>query len=561
MNNIISEIIRTYPRHSVVKIKRNADLWNWVLDHCDVKSTNDAVKIYTAITGQRQICDCGSQKPRMLKSLKEGFRFCGTAGRCSSARQSISQNCVKAAKLWNKEEAKEKRSRTNLEKYGVANAGRTIQAQKGHEAFYKDKEKVSLTISKMQNTCLINYGVTNPLKSDVIKQKVIATNLDRYGVDNPQKIKNLKRTKPNTENFLKYSFNRIKNKLSILGYTILCEPTDYIGVNQAATAKYKFKHDCGFEFETYIYSGHVPLCPACFSTEIKNSSNAEKEIQNWIRSIYNGTVLNNNKSIINPWELDIVLPEKNLAIEYCGLYWHSEHSNSKSKNYHKNKQDLCKDKGFDLITIFEDEWLTNKNICQNIILNKLNQKTKTIAARKCSIVDLSSKQVKDFLQKNHLQGYSHSKVNLALQFENEIVQVMTFNKPRYNQNVDWELIRLCSKVGLQVIGGTEKLWAYFQKTHRPESVVSYCDRRWFTGKVYEKLGFTRSKISEPTYWYTDYKQRFHRSKFTKKNCVKILQERDVTVDFNKLTEKYLTLELIQLDRIWDCGQDTWIYHK
>jgi len=68
----------------------------------------------------------------------------------------------------------------------------------------------------------------------------------------------------------------------------------------------------------------------------------------------------NNRSVLNCLELDIYLPEYNVAIEFNGLYWHSELY--KEKDYHLNKTLECKKKGVDLLHIFEDDWVFKQDI-------------------------------------------------------------------------------------------------------------------------------------------------------------------------------------------------------
>ena len=124
---------------------------------------------------------------------------------------------------------------------------------------------------------------------------------------------------------------------------------------------------------------------------------------------------------------------------------------------------------------------------------------------------------------------------------------MTFGKPRYNKNIQWELLRLVIKKDTQILGGVEKLWAYFQKTYKPETIVSYCDKRWFSGNVYNKLGFVLHTKGKPTYWYTDYKQRFHRSRFQKHKLV------DAGHDKN-LTETVITRDILGLTVVAGCSE-------
>ena len=76
----------------------------------------------------------------------------------------------------------------------------------------------------------------------------------------------------------------------------------------------------------------------CHYTENNGTSFYEKEIINFIKSIYDGEIIENNRHIISPMELDIYIPQKNLAIEFNGLYWHSELF--RDKNYHFDKINL-----------------------------------------------------------------------------------------------------------------------------------------------------------------------------------------------------------------------------
>lgn len=106
-----------------------------------------------------------------------------------------------------------------------------------------------------------------------------------------------------------------------------------------------------------------------------------------------------------------------------------------------------------------------------------------------------------FEETYHLQGSANSTVNLGLYNNDELVGLMTFGKPRFNNNFEWELIRLCYKTGTIVIGGTEKLFKYFLNNYKPKSIISYCDISKFDGNTYLKLGFetSQSALTTPNY--------------------------------------------------------------
>ena len=114
-------------------------------------------------------------------------------------------------------------------------------------------------------------------------------------------------------------------------------------------------------------------------------SSSEIEIKSYLEQWGIKNIISSDRSIIPPLELDIYLPDKKLAIEFNGLYWHSEIAGRKNKNYHLNKLNLCADKGIELIQIFEDEWIQKKNIVLALLKSKLGIITNKYHARKLKI--------------------------------------------------------------------------------------------------------------------------------------------------------------------------------
>ena len=207
-------------------------------------------------------------------------------------------------------------------------------------------------------------------------------------------------------------------------------------------------------------------------------------------------------------ELDIYIPNKNFGIEYNGNYWHSELY--LENNYHQEKSLLFKKYNIDIIHIFEYEWEINSNIIKSLIKSKLGFFIKRIYARKCIIKEIDYKTYADFCNKNHLQGECGAKIKLGLYYNEELVQIMSFGKPRFTDKYEWEIIRECSKLGYQILGGKEKLWSYFLKKLNPNSVISYCDFSKFTGDSYLKLGFKKIGLNKPGFvWYDKLKHNFY----------------------------------------------------
>ena len=144
---------------------------------------------------------------------------------------------------------------------------------------------------------------------------------------------------------------------------------------------------------------------------------------------------------------------------------------------------------------------------KELIKNIITTNHVVIYARKCEIKQINIQDERSFLEENHLQGYISSKVALGLYCDNELVEIMTFGKPRFNQEYEWEIIRLASKAGFSITGGAERLFKAFVDSHKPKNIVSYCDISKFTGGVYTKLKFiiTKDGILRPNYVWVDAK--------------------------------------------------------
>ncbi len=273
-------------------------------------------------------------------------------------------------------------------------------------------------------------------------------------------------------------------------------------------------------------------------------SGKERLLLDYIKSIYFSEIIENSKKIINPLELDIFIPDRDLAIEFNGNYWHSE-AGGKNKNYHIDKTNLCREKGIQLIHIFEHQWDDKSEIFKSVISNKLGLSTK-IYARKCKVVELDN--CSEFLNTNHLQGNCGSSVKLGLTYNGELVSVMTFGKPRFNKSYEFELLRFCNKLNTSVVGGASKLLNYFEKKYSPKSIISYANLQWSDGNVYKNLGFTELSISEPNYWWTKSESVLTRYQCQKHKLKDLLKDK-----FNPELSEKENMEKAGYSRLFDCG--------
>ena len=263
-------------------------------------------------------------------------------------------------------------------------------------------------------------------------------------------------------------------------------------------------------------------------------------------------IKNQDRTIIPPLELDIVSEKHKIAIEIDGLYWHSEISGKKNKFYHSVKRKNTNNCGYKLIQIFEDEWIEKQKIVKSRLKNSFNQNKRKIYARKCIVKELPTEIKSKFLKKYHIQGNDRSNIHLGLFYKNRLVSVMTFNPYRIAlgnsaKNNCYELTRFCSILNFSIIGGASKLLKYFEKNYKPTEIISYADKRWSDGNLYNKLGFNLVGTTQPNYWYIVKNQRKHRFAYRKSELQKLLKQYD-----NNLSE-WDNMQLNGYDRIWDCG--------
>ena len=291
------------------------------------------------------------------------------------------------------------------------------------------------------------------------------------------------------------------------------------------------------EFEQVaLYHYHLGYgCPKCPS----NISKPHLEIAEFIGDC----IVHNDRTAIAPYEIDILLEDKKIGFEHDGVFYHSYNriETADERNKHKIKQDLADKNGIRLIQIFEYEWNDKKEIVKskiNAVLGRCNR----VFARKCKVVKLSSKDFNSFCRSNHLQGELCTKIRYGLTLNDELVCVVGFNGSN-----DYECTRLCSKLNTIVVGGASRLFKRFINDYNPKSIISFADRRYSCGKVYEQLGFKRDYCTSPNYKYIKGSKIFSRVKFQKHKLNKQLEffDPNLTEAENMFNNGYR--------RLWDSG--------
>jgi len=439
--------------------------------------------------------------------------------------------------------------KTSLDKYG--------------EEYYM---KTNEFINRVNKTNLYKYGSEWYLTSEEGKEKISNIIIEKYGVDNVFSNRDVKNKISNTINY-KYGVDniskndKIRDKIGLKNKNIWNNKyKDYYRENYDLNIiNYKSKvyeilcDICGnvYDINRFLLSNRLIVntnaCTICNPSELNNRSGYEMQLLDYIKTIYSGNIICNEK-IIKPYELDIYLPDLNLAFEFNGLYWHSDLY--KSKDYHYKKHKMCKDKDIELFQIWEDDWLYKNDIVKSMISNKIGFTTTIIWARECYIGIVDQVLSNNFLEKNHLQGSSKSKLNIGLYYNNELVSLMSFGSLRKSlgsKSVDsnYELHRFCNKINTSVVGGASKLLKYFIKNYKFNMIISYYDKSFGFKSFYNSIGFKFISETPINYFYLKSGIRLHRYNYRKSNLIKMGYDRLSTE--NEITKK------IGLNRIYGVG--------
>ena len=351
----------------------------------------------------------------------------------------------------------EKRNITNKKTYGVENvfANKDIIEKLEQTKLNKYGDRHFTNREKAKQTCLIKYGAETYLGS--------MTNANLYS--NTHECSELYKSCFNNKTALENLISSLEHKTSsALGAAL--------GVPYGQALHLLEKHDLISMIDLKDYS-----------------SQSEHEL---VEFIGKDLCLTRDRTAISPYEIDIYVPSKKIGIEFNGSYWHS--SIYKDKNYHFNKSKIAEKNGIRLIHIYEYEW-TNPaqrkkiELMLNIALGRVNNK---LYARQCNIRKISNQEAKSLNEQVHLQGHRNAQVTYGLFYKNELVQLMSFSKTKYNRNLkddnSWEIIRGCPGSNNIVVGGVSKLFTHFIRDYSPTKVFSYCDFNKFDGKSYEALG-------------------------------------------------------------------------
>ena len=467
---------------------------------------------------ERYGCDNPSQNKEVQEKRKETFR---EIYGCDNPLQN--------------KEIQEKQKETNRERYGC-------------DTPFQNKE----VQEKIKETNRERFGYDNPFQNKKVQEKIKEINRERLGCDNPMQNEEVQKKRAETwaaktpEEMAEIAKQRADAWAAKTPEEIEEISRKHVERWASKTPEEKEEHSRKIIETTIQNHGRFPA---------GNSGVEENSIRETLNSF--GFDFKSNYTLLSGKQIDMYDENKKVGIEYCGLYWHNEFSREpRLRDYHHNKCKILESQGIQLLTIFEDEWLTRQKQCLGHIKATLGICDKKLHGRKCIVKEVDKDVAQQFFDDYHIQGKnSLTIITFGLFYDNELVGVMSMGR-HHRQGSDVKQVvldRLCFKDGVSVNGGSSKLlnackiWA---KANGYNKIISFSDNRWSAGKVYKAMGFTMEHESGPDYSYVNVKN-------PKERISKQSQQKKLTGCPADKTETQWAHEN-GLARIWDCGKRRWV---
>lgn len=171
-------------------------------------------------------------------------------------------------------------------------------------------------------------------------------------------------------------------------------------------------------------------------------------------------------------------------------------------------------------------------------------------ASKCIIKEVPIKEQKEFLNNNHIQGYTPCSVCIGLYYNDKLVYLESFGSVRRNNitYASWDLKRMCGLKDSQIYGGASKLLKYFCENYDiGKGIVTYCDPEHFDGHTYNKIGFKYHHTNPRDYKYV-------------KDGIEYNKQYGMKANIYKRHPEWKTLNLTEKEMMEKDGFER-VYHK
>lgn len=415
------------------------------------------------------------------------FQYCGASCASNATSKRGSEHHFASSQI------KEQIAETNLQKYGVrsplqlehihalgVDASKTVNYDRGSN--FKDPEFTTARQAKIQQG-------TYHAQLEATKAAIKASNLANYRSKTlPPKIEALQES----------------------GYDLVTDLNDF-----CRFSKTTWKHSCGEIFESIPNCRFNVFCPNCKKAGV---SLPHQLLLESLRDLGISYVVNDRRELA-PKELDIFFPEHRVAVEINGVFFH--HEGAIERGYHAQKTQAARERGIRLLHFWDFEILTKREQVLDIIKSSLGLCTR-IPARRCTAVEIDKHEAQQFCDAHHLNGSANCSYAVGIYFGNELLGVTLLGRARFGTHRQAvEIIRMCFKSGMQVIGGVSKMIKKIQQLD-PRDIISYQDGRLGFGAAYERAGFKLEKHLGPNYIYVKGTRVLSRQQAMKHKLPKIL---------------------------------------
>lgn len=544
-------------------IQTQPDLWHWIYVKTvnfkgvlDKKSTSNnrkdsiGARCYAVLNDMSKFeCEHGVElfwdgDKRWVRGFTKGCKECTNKSRGENVKSAFD---LFSDEKW--ENIREKSIKTLETEYGVDNPGKLPQALEAHKAVYDNPARVADINEGIRNTNLERYGVEYTFQIPEARQKGKQTSLERYGYEYAMMNKDVaKKSKENRDKdaikriLLEHGYHKfhcyIKENFNVTT-NILIE--DWLGVNSYDKLDFICLECNGVHNRTIEYGSSAIYCPVC-DVRDNSASKGELQLRDYLTSIIDSTFIYNNRTILGGKELDIVDVTNKLAFEYCGLYYHKENNPSsiKGKDYHRGKLLKSENEGYQLVTIFEDEWRDKQEIVKDNILRLYNISLTSINSDDLTVVLLDEELSEIFLNENNIYGYKNGGMSYGLvDSDGVIYSVMKFE--HFSSDDKTIILQYAEKIGFSVIGSITKLTNSIST-----NVVWKQDLRWGIGKNWIESGFVVDNDSAAEH---DIVTRHSIDRIDSCYIDIVVNEED----YDCIVDEWVYLFERGYDRIWDCG--------
>lgn len=459
------------------------------------------------------------------------------------------------------DEIKQKWYETNQERYGADTPLENEEVRAKARATQEANGGIGLSregaVEHFKEVSRSKYGTDFPTQSEEVKSKIFQTNLNRYGATcwlatearlkitmmDPSKMKEFEKFRVDVREY-------IENLSYKPSYSDL---SDLTGITPDAIGNYVVTHKCQDLIDYH-------------------KSSIEQQIHDFIKSIdCSIEIKRNDRTVIKPMEIDLYLPDFKLGIECNPTYTHNSSKSTHWSNcivpndYHAKKSMAAEKAGIFLLHVFGYEWTFRRDVVKSIIRNLLGANTHKYMARKLSIKSVPDSDAIEFLNANHIQGYTASSIRIGLYSSDSLISVMSFSKPRPtlgktddSDSASYELTRFCTLRDTTCIGGASKLFKHFVNSYRPSKVVSFSSIASTRGSVYQLLGFKPDGHVSPGYVWVDLHSDIYHSRVAcqKRFLPKLLNEPDLDID-NQTEDEIM--ESHGFVKVYNSGLVRWVY--